>query len=122
VPLAELLRQLVAATTGRARLPVALEVDGECQLPPAVQVALYRIAQESLNNVVRHAHAEAATITLYCAPDGVTLRVADDGRGFSPDEVGHDSLGLSIMRERAARIGATLQIKSGDAGTTVLVT
>jgi signal transduction histidine kinase/predicted hydrocarbon binding protein len=110
--LAGLLRQLAEATTGRARVPVVLEVEGECKLDAEVKVALYRIAQEALNNVAKHAGDSAATMWLSCQPGRVELRVRDDGLGFDPATLPPNSLGLGIMRERAETIGATLTIES----------
>ena len=96
---------------------------GERELPDEVQVALYRIAQEALNNVVKHAQASHAAVDLYNEPDRVTLYVRDDGRGFDPNEVKAGRMGLGIMRERAEGIGAqfALQSQPGE-GTEISVT
>ena len=110
--LGDLLRQLAEAITGRARVPVAVEVEGECALPPEVKVALYRIAQEALNNVAKHAEASQVNVSLHCEPDVVKLQVADDGRGFDPASIPPDHLGVGIMRERAEAIGAMLTVES----------
>jgi PAS domain S-box-containing protein len=120
--LADLLRQLATAVVGRSRLKVDVQADGDRPLPPDTQVALYRIAQEALNNIVKHAGASRVAIRLCILPECVELLVADDGRGFDPERENPHSLGLGIMRERAARIGADLQIESviGE-GTTVRV-
>jgi signal transduction histidine kinase len=122
VPLAELLRHLTEAATGRLRVPVTLEVLGECDLPPDVRVALYRIAQEALNNIVKHAAAGRASVSLRCGHGGVELVIGDDGRGFDARAISADHLGLNIMRERAEaiRAGLTIDSKAG-AGTRVLV-
>ena len=98
--------------TGRARVPVTVEVDGECILPSEVKVALYRITQEALNNVVKHAEASQAMISLNCQAVGVEMMVSDDGRGFDIESVSPDHLGLGIMRERAEAVGAELQVES----------
>lgn len=120
--LSDLLHQLAEAIRGRARISVTLQVKGECTLPPDVQISLYRIAQEALNNVAKHAQASQATISLYCQPTRVELAICDNGRGFLLDGVEPDSLGLSIMRERAEAIGANLEVKSQvDQGTQVAV-
>lgn len=127
--LPDLLRQLVQAVGGRSRLQIAVEVEGAAPddgLPPEVQVALYRITQEALNNVVKHAEARRANVSLAFGATGVLLGVTDDGQGFEPGvdgDAGHpDSFGLSIMRERAAQVGAELQIESAPgAGTRVTV-
>jgi signal transduction histidine kinase len=112
VGLCELLRQLAEATISRARFQVDLTVEGQCQLPADVQIALYRIAQEALNNVARHAGASRADVCLRCQPGQVELRISDDGQGFDPANVTREHLGLGIMRERAEAIEATLRIDS----------
>ena len=112
-PLGELLRALCSATSGRSGIPIRLEVRGACQeLRPEVQIALYRLTQEALNNVIKHADASEARVTLGCRPAEVMLAIHDDGRGFDPAHTNPDTFGLQSMRERAAQIGATLQIKS----------
>ena len=110
--LGDLLRQLAESITGRARVPVALTVEGQRSLPPDAKVSLYRIAQEALNNVAKHAGASQATVNLRCQPRRVTLHISDDGRGFDPKSISPESLGLGIMRERAEAIGATLKVES----------
>ena len=107
-----LLRQLAESVTGRSRVPVAVTVEGEGSLPVEVKIALYRIAQESLNNVVKHAQAKQATVNLHYGAEQVVLRVTDDGKGFDPASVSPSSLGLGIMRERARSIGIGLSIAS----------
>jgi signal transduction histidine kinase len=106
----DLLKQLIEALIGRSRLPIALSVEGERDLPPEVQVALYRIAQESLNNIVKHARAQQAAVHLALASAGVHLEISDDGLGFDLAATRLASLGLRIMRERAEAIGAELQL------------
>jgi signal transduction histidine kinase len=92
-------------------------------LPDDVTLTLHRIAQESLNNIAKHAEASEVVIDLSCSPESVKLYIEDDGRGFDPQAIPAGHLGIGIMRERAQKIGATLQINSkpGD-GTSVLVT
>lgn len=111
-PLGDLVRQLTEAMTGRARIPVNYSRNGECAPPPAVQIAFYRITQEALNNIVRHAGAETVDVELHCDANRVALHVTDDGRGFEPESVSSQHLGVSIMRERASAIGADLTIES----------
>ncbi len=117
--LSDLLHQLGEAASGRAGLDITLEVSGDCVLPPDVHVALYRISQEALNNIVKHARASRAEVHLRCvaasagAGRQVELRIRDNGRGFKPGSAAPDHLGLSIMRERAEAIGANLRVDTG---------
>jgi PAS domain S-box-containing protein len=110
VGLADLLRQLVEAASIQAKLQVAFVSGGTCTAPPDVQVALYRVAQEALNNVVKHSGAAEAEVKLSSRKGSVDLRITDDGSGFDLREVSPKSLGLRIMQERAESIGATLKI------------
>jgi two-component system nitrate/nitrite sensor histidine kinase NarX len=111
-PLGELLRHLTEAITSRTRVPIKLEAEGGILLPPDVQIAFYRIAQEALNNVAKHANARQATVSLLSATGQATLRVCDDGSGFEASDVLPDRMGLGIMRERAEGIGASYRIES----------
>ncbi len=118
----DLLRQLTEALVGRARLPIEMQVSGTRKLPPDVQVALYRITQEALNNLVKYAHASRVTIDLQMGAGGVHLRIQDDGVGFDPTHPRPRSLGQSIMHERAESIGAELDVRSAPGeGTCVTV-
>lgn len=110
--LSELLRQLVDAMSGRTELPISLTVTGDCRVPPEVQIAYYRITQEALNNISKHARATRARVILGCDQEQVALRIADNGRGFDPDSREVNQLGLKIMQERAAAIDADLTIES----------
>lgn len=115
VPLPTLLRQLTEAMIGRSRINIQFSTDsdatGKHKLPDEVQVSLYRIAQEALNNVVKHAKASQAVVTLRLG-ENVRLTVADNGTGFDPSTITSDHLGLKIMRERAEAIGARLRVYS----------
>jgi len=84
------------------------------ELTSEVELAVYRIAQESLTNIARHAEATQVTITLDSGHDSVVLRVADDGRGFGGAPVEHG--GLRSMRERALLVGGALAIKDAPEG------
>jgi len=129
--LADLVRQLGEAASGRTGIPVSVQVEGQAKLPPDVHIAFYRITQEALNNVVKHARARQATVQLcYSGEDqaapsrktrqaegagagpSVLLSIRDDGRGFDPAQVPHNRLGLGIMQERAQAIGANLTVES----------
>jgi signal transduction histidine kinase len=118
--LEDLVRQLIEAIVGRARLPVQYHVDGQRPLPDDVKVAIYRIAQESLNNIVKYAKARQVTVDLRQQPMGVRLTVGDDGVGFDPSAVGAGHFGQKIMRERAEAIGARLSVQSEKGEGTVV--
>ncbi len=119
----DLLKQLSEAVIGRARLPVDLSVEGERSLPPEVQVALYRIAQESLNNVVKYARATQVKIDLILSPAGLHMEITDNGTGFDIHKIKPTSLGMRIMRERAQSIGADFDLATEPGkGTTVSIT
>ena len=111
-PLGELLRHLTEAMSGRIRVPIELTVDGSFVLPPDVQITLYRIVQESLNNIAKHARASQVAVDLRCQPAWAVLGICDDGDGFDPADVLPDRFGLGIMRERAEGIGAILEVES----------
>jgi signal transduction histidine kinase len=98
-------------------------VNGSRPLPPRVEVALYRVCQEALTNVARHAHASRVTVRLVATPEDVRLDVLDDGRGFDPSIVADDRHGIVGMRERVAMIGGSLEVECGpDGGTRLDVT
>jgi PAS domain S-box-containing protein len=110
--LSDLLRQLAESVIGRARVPVELEVEGICVIPPDVKIALYRIAQETLNNIAKHSGASRAQITLHCQPHQVAVNIIDNGHGFDINQVATGSFGLGNMQERASHIDAALKVDS----------
>ncbi len=110
--LGDLLRLLGNALAGRTNIPVSVTVAGEWTLPADVQVALYRLCQEGLNNIAKHAGASRVDIQLQYDAGAVVLRIRDDGRGFDPEQTLPGHYGLSMMRERAAAVGAALTITS----------
>jgi PAS domain S-box-containing protein len=99
--------------TARSQQPLNIEVDVqfEQKLPEKVHIVFYRVAQEAINNVVKHSHATQGSIRLNIEAGYLTLRIQDQGVGFdvSASSIG---LGLNGMRERAATISATLEINS----------
>jgi signal transduction histidine kinase len=108
----------LVATTQMSGLDVTLDVLGDAHaMPPAVELTVYRIVQQSLTNVVQHAQAKSASVTLKFRPDDVVLSVVDDGRGEDPDSgrAGRRGFGVMGMHERAAAIGgqATIGPKPG---------
>jgi signal transduction histidine kinase len=118
--LGDLIRQLADSITGRARIPVSVEVDGHCSLSPELKVALYRIAQEALNNVAKHSGASQAAVYLLCLPDTIKLVIKDDGKGFDMGKKSAGSLGMGIMQERAKSIGASVNVESEPGQGTVV--
>jgi signal transduction histidine kinase len=102
-----------------ADLQVELSVAGAARpLPAAVDLTVYRIVQESLTNVIRHAEAREATVSIRYEPDAVVVEVEDDGRGSTNGAAGTDGHGLAGMRERAAALGGRLEAgPAGNAGT-----
>ena len=104
-------------------MTVELDADSHVNLPTDVKIALYRIAQEGLNNITKHAHASQVVVRLQDKPDCITLTITDDGVGFDPSSVPPDRLGLGIMAERAETVDAKFVINSVlDHGTQVQVT
>jgi PAS domain S-box-containing protein len=121
--LSDLIKQLCEAFIGRSRLPITLTIEGNCALPPEVQIAIYRIAQESLNNVFKYARATQVRVNLFISPETVHFETCDNGIGFDMSTSKPTSLGLRIMRERAEAIGADFAITSRPgSGTCVEVT
>lgn len=110
--LVDLIKQLCEAFIGRSRLPIKLTVEGESELPPEVQVAFYRVAQESLNNVFKYARATQVDVKLFVSPSSVHFETCDNGIGFDMAASKPTSLGMRIMHERAEAIGADLSISS----------
>lgn len=121
-PLADLAKQLCSAFESRKKVDCRLDLGPLPEILPTVKGALYRILQESLNNIARHAQASTVKITISQLEGGIVLHVSDDGIGF--DHVSsQDHLGLRIMAERAAGIDAELDIDSSPGvGTSVTVT
>jgi signal transduction histidine kinase len=104
-----------------------MRVDGHHvpdQLPRDVEEELYHIAQEALNNVLKHSHAGRIRVHLTFSAAATQLEVCDDGVGFAPGSMGTTGgLGLASLRERVQKLGATLAIDSAPgSGTTIKVT
>lgn len=115
-----LVGQLTDGLGARHDIPVDLTLELAASLPPAVHLAVYRIAQEALNNVAKHANASRLEVALTGDDHHVHLSVADDGSGFDPSDVSGHHMGLDIMQERAMDIGGEVVVVSNpNAGTTV---
>lgn len=111
------LRDEIQAFQARTGVQASLSVSGqEADLTTEEAQALYRIAEEALTNVERHAVATNVTLRLACGADRVDLVIRDDGVGFDPATVDPDRYGLTGMRERAAMVGAALEVHSRPGG------
>lgn len=111
--LAEALEELCRAMMSEDGTAIELRTAGALHpLPSRIEVVLYRIAQEALANVLRHADAGSATVGLIIAPQRVTLLIQDDGRGFDVDDTAADRFGLIGMRERVRLVGGKLKVQS----------
>jgi signal transduction histidine kinase len=112
-PLRQLLENLAQAAMIRSRVAVRCEVQGEEPLlSPDARVAVYRIAQELLNNVIKHSEAETCLVRLDFRRGGLSLIVRDDGKGFDQRVISPEHLGIAIMQERARAIGGELELCS----------
>src|SRR5206468_191656 len=111
--LAAALDRLTDTFSERSGIAAAVEANlGHERLPADVETVLYRLVQEALTNVVKHAAAQNVSIVITRRPDGVSAVIEDDGRGFDSGNVRDDALGIVGMRERLALLGGTLAIES----------
>jgi signal transduction histidine kinase len=101
-------------------VPVRVTAEELPPLPPDVETAAYRIAQEALTNVARHAGARSAEVGLRARDGRLEVAVADDGAGFAPGADGAVGVGLDSMRTRARAVGGELTVTSGPEGTRVV--
>jgi signal transduction histidine kinase len=118
VPAVERLAESFVEQTG-----LTLDVEtqlGDVRSPGEVETALYRMVQEALTNVIKHARAHHVSIVLTGGRGAITALIEDDGRGFDPDAV-REGMGLDGMRERLGLIGGKLIIESRPGGGTTLV-
>ncbi len=112
------LRSLAEGLAGHARLELHCELDETLQCTPEQSFALYRVAQEALTNVVRHAQAKRASLIVTRSGEWIRMQVSDDGRGFAAEMRPH--LGLLGMRERLGALQGKLTLDSSAAGTRVI--
>jgi PAS domain S-box-containing protein len=115
--MSDLLRQLTEAARARKKITFDLRLTEKQTLPPSAHIAVYRIAQESLNNIIKHAQANAVTVEFYNDAEAMTLRIIDNGLGFASGSQS-SGMGLRMMRERAEEIGAALEVSSAPKGGT----
>ncbi len=122
MPICDLIRQLAESFISKLDVPVDVSIEGSVILPALVQTAVFRIAQESLNNIQKHGMAKHVQVNLNYNAQFLVLRILDDGCGFDCEEVTGGHLGLKIMCERAQSIGAKLEIESKiNQGTMILL-
>lgn len=120
--LAAALRARLEAVETRSRLQVQIDIQDYGQPNPAIENGLYRIAQEALNNVLKHAHAGQVRLVLTKEHGSLLMQISDDGRGFDP-QAHHErsGLGLTNMRERAQQIGGSIKVHSAAGeGTSII--
>jgi signal transduction histidine kinase len=110
--LGDLLQQLAKAFIGRVNVQTQVTAEPNIVLPAKVQVAMYRVCQEALNNIAKHAAPSLVNISLKQRGATTELSIRDDGRGFDPQQTSSGHYGLSMMRERAAAAGAEFFINS----------
>ncbi|MBE0671028.1 MAG: PAS domain S-box protein [Anaerolineales bacterium] len=110
--LGELLTLLGNAHSGRTNIPVEVTVTGEFIPPAEVQIAFYRVCQEALYNIAKHAKASRVVIDLRQSEEMLNLRIQDNGQGFEPTHQFSGHYGMSIMRERAESVKAELSVVS----------
>jgi signal transduction histidine kinase len=118
------LHNFIAERERRDGLKVDLRVTEVRELPARYDLALYRIIQEALNNVVKHANTDTATVTLRLGKTSILVMIEDEGVGFDPHSIrkGMTTLGLTSMRERAELLGGTFRLESQPGvGTRIVV-
>lgn len=118
--LEQALRTHVAALESRVGLPIVVDADLPERLPIAVEETLYRVAQEALHNVVKHASATQVRLSVGRTARDAWLTVEDDGQGFDPAALPPDRLGLTGMQARAERAGGQFAVRSTPGGGTVV--
>jgi signal transduction histidine kinase len=114
------LKTHTAGLQGRIGLPIVVTSDLTERLPLALEEVLYRISQEALHNIVKHANASNAALRIFRDGGHVRLSVSDDGIGFAPDEVPRGHLGLIGMRQRVDLVGGELRVQSRTGNGTLI--
>jgi signal transduction histidine kinase len=114
------LEHLAETFQARSGLETLVQANIDGRLSPEIETVLYRVVQEALTNVVKHAGAEHVSIVLRSRDGSVAATIDDDGRGFVREDVREEALGLLGMRERLALVGGTLEVESSpESGTTI---
>lgn len=118
ISLRQLFEQYLNPLQSRLPLRIQLEIAPDLILTPEAQIALYRITQEALNNIIKHSQADEVKLSIKDDDKSLTLFIEDNGVGFDFSKVASTSLGLGIMQERADGIGAKLEIDTWPGGGT----
>jgi len=119
--LVQALKEYASRWQEHTGIKVETIISGERPLPLEVEQALYRVLQEALSNIARHAEADSVRLSLSVFPEHVTLSITDNGRGFDVNEVSSSSYGLTGMKTRLSEVGGTLKVDSKfSAGTTII--
>jgi NarL family two-component system sensor histidine kinase LiaS len=113
------LRELATTWARQNNLVAEIEISEEFHLPEPISLTLYRVAQEALANIARHAGAHHIWVTLRQESDGLTLQIRDDGRGFDPETI-QPGVGLRSMRERLATLGGEFTLVSAPGEGTII--
>jgi signal transduction histidine kinase len=114
------IRWFVEGFSERSKIPIGMDISASLgRLPREVEIAIFRILQESLTNIHRHSGSRDAIIRIAREPHEVSLEVKDHGRGM-PKRGAEPEVGLQGMQERARQLGGSLEIRSGGDGTSVI--
>jgi signal transduction histidine kinase len=127
--LADAARNYIYGFSQRSGIPVELELPPDLgRLPPEAETALFRILQESLNNVHRHSGSPRARVHIYRSPAGLTMEIQDEGQGMQEGALKREGqrestpgVGIAGLRERIRQLGGQLEIHSTESGTTLKV-
>jgi signal transduction histidine kinase len=112
IGLAGALQQRLDAVEKRAGIQARLQIEGHLDFYAPYEEAFYRIAQEALNNSLKHAQAAHVLVRMYQGTNHIRMEIEDDGHGFDNTSIGNGGIGLKSMQERAQRLGGELTIKS----------
>lgn len=121
--LGNLLKKLAKSISTRSGIPIRVQIDEKYKHSPKAEIGFYRIAQEALNNVVKHSNATEASLLFESYSKHMKLLISDNGNGFNSNKIAPENLGLIIMKERSKLIGASLDISSDPGrGTKISIT
>ncbi len=121
--LGNLLKKLAKSTSTRSGIPIRVQIDEKYKHSPKAELGFYRIAQEALNNIVKHSNATESSLLFESYSKHMKLLISDNGNGFNSNKITPENLGLIIMKERSKLIGASLDISSNPGrGTKISIT